>query len=270
MPAISALRYGSGELNRTIRSTHSGWRRARSWMTGPPRSPPSRTTWSRPSSSWTRAYRSWLWLGTSWKPAGPTSLSPKPRRSGTMTSKPAAASGSITRQKIRLLSGQPWTHSSGTPPGLTRTYAWRKPRGAAYRVAKRSGSVSASMAGTVDVTADSTGVRRVAGRRLPRPPRRRARAAVGRRTRPPRRRPPRPGAVRDDLDGARRALGPRPGGRGAAHRRGAPRRLLLHPQRRVRDVADVARLLGQPPRRRRARPGRRRRGEHDEPPRPAG
>ena len=84
-------------------------------------------------------------LGTSWKPSGPTSLSPKPRRSGTITSKPASASGSITFQKIRLVSGQPCTHSSGTPPGLTRTNAWRKPRGAACSTAKRAGSRSASI-----------------------------------------------------------------------------------------------------------------------------
>ena len=38
-----------------------------------------------------------------------------------MTSKPAAASGSITRHQMRLDSGHPCTHSSGTPPGFSRT-----------------------------------------------------------------------------------------------------------------------------------------------------
>ena len=32
-----------------------------------------------------------------------------------MTSKPAAASGSMTRQKMRLVSGQPWTHDHRHP-----------------------------------------------------------------------------------------------------------------------------------------------------------
>ena len=85
-------------------------------MTGPPRSPPQSTTRSRPSPSVTSACRSATCAATSWNPSGPRSLSPKPRRSGTITSKPAAASGSITRHQIRLLSGQPCTHSSGTPP----------------------------------------------------------------------------------------------------------------------------------------------------------
>ena len=40
-----------------------------------------------------------------------------------MTSKPAAASGSITFHQMRLLSGHPCTHSSGTPPAPSRTYA---------------------------------------------------------------------------------------------------------------------------------------------------
>ena len=65
---------------------------------------------------------------TSWNPSGATSLSPNPRRSGAITSNPAAARGSITFQKIRFDSGQPWTHTSGTPPVPARTYAWRKSR----------------------------------------------------------------------------------------------------------------------------------------------
>ena len=58
--AIRSLSKGSGELNSTMRSTHSGWRSARSWMTGPPRSPPSSTTRSWPSTSWTSEYTSAL------------------------------------------------------------------------------------------------------------------------------------------------------------------------------------------------------------------
>jgi len=42
-------------------------------------------------------------------------LSPKPRRSGAITRKPAAASGATLRHQIRLVSGQPWTRSSGAP-----------------------------------------------------------------------------------------------------------------------------------------------------------
>src|SRR6476661_11085 len=49
---------------------------------------------------------------------------------------------------MRLDSGQPCTSSSGTPPSPSRTYACRKPRTVEKRVAKRSGSTSASI-GTV-------------------------------------------------------------------------------------------------------------------------
>ena len=40
---MRSLSYGSGELNSTIRSTKPGKRSARSWITGPPRSPPTST-----------------------------------------------------------------------------------------------------------------------------------------------------------------------------------------------------------------------------------
>jgi hypothetical protein len=45
-----------------------------------------------------------------------------------MTSNPRTASGSITFHQMRLLSGQPWTHSRGTPPAPSRTYACENPR----------------------------------------------------------------------------------------------------------------------------------------------
>ena len=48
-------------------------------------------------------------------------LSPKPRRSGAMTSNPASASGSTLRAQIRRVSGQPWTRSSGNPPSPARS-----------------------------------------------------------------------------------------------------------------------------------------------------
>ena len=89
-------RTGSGELNSTIRSTKPGKRSARSWITGPPRSPPTqpRPARGRGGRARGRGGRGCA-TGTSWKPSGATSESPKPRRSGTITSKPASASGSM-------------------------------------------------------------------------------------------------------------------------------------------------------------------------------
>ncbi len=49
-------------------------------------------------------------------PVGATLDAPNPRRSGTMTSNPARASGSMLRHQIRIVSGHPWTSSSGKPP----------------------------------------------------------------------------------------------------------------------------------------------------------
>jgi hypothetical protein len=54
----------------------------------------------------------------------------------------AEASGSITRQKIRLVSGQPWTQTSGTPPKCSRRYTCRNPRGLARRASNRLASMS--------------------------------------------------------------------------------------------------------------------------------
>ena len=36
--------------------------------------------------------------------------------SGTITSKPASASGRMLRHQIRFVSGQPWSSSRGKPP----------------------------------------------------------------------------------------------------------------------------------------------------------
>ena len=116
-------------------------------MTGPPRSPPSSDDMLVTELVVHQRVEVEACEATSWNPSGPTSLSPKPRRSGTITSKPAAASGSITFQKMRLVSGQPCTHNSGTPPNPSCTKAWRKPRGDAAWTGNRCGSSSGGEGG---------------------------------------------------------------------------------------------------------------------------
>ena len=90
-------------------------------MIAPPRSPPDATQLSCPRTSRTSAWRSRAWAARSYTPSAAGPESAKPRRSGTMTSKPARASGSMLRHQIRLVSGQPWTSSSGCPPTPSRT-----------------------------------------------------------------------------------------------------------------------------------------------------
>ena len=77
--------------------------------------------------------------------------------------------------------------------------------------------------------------------------------------------PGRAGAVRDPVDPPRRALGRRPGRVGARIAPGSAGRLLLPPQRRVRELLVVPRVPVHPPRRRGPRPRRarpRRDGNH--------
>src|SRR5262245_31821472 len=63
-----------------------------------------------------------------------------------MTSNPTVANGSMTRQKIRFVSGHPCTHTSGTPPTPSRTKACWNRRGSEWWTAKRHGSMSLTAA----------------------------------------------------------------------------------------------------------------------------
>ena len=101
--------------------------------------------------------RSRLCDATSWSPSGPTSLSPKPRRSGTITSKPAAARGSITFQKIALGLGPPVDAHERARRPAPRARTPGGSRGATRcATGKRVGSMSgrAGHGGTLESPAD--------------------------------------------------------------------------------------------------------------------
>ena len=128
-PAICSLSNGSGELNSTIRSTHAGKRSDRSWMTGPPRSPPQSTTPSRPRWSCTSGVQVAAVRRHVVEAVGRRRCRRSRAGRGRSPRSRRRRAARCTFHQMRLVSGQPCTSTSGTPPIPSRTYACFRPRG---------------------------------------------------------------------------------------------------------------------------------------------
>ena len=104
---------GSTVLNRHCRSTKPSKRSPRSWIDAAAEVAAARRAALVPEDVVDERVQVARVRGEVVEAVRREARSPKPRRSGTITSKPAAASGSMLRHQIRIVSGQPWTSSSG-------------------------------------------------------------------------------------------------------------------------------------------------------------